>query len=842
MNFVRGGCLMIDFEQLKFKYEFRDYQQRALNEIHQYVQDDKIHIVAAPGAGKTILALQLLLELKQRAVIFVPTIALREQWIQRFKEDFAAGQDVAEFISDDLKDIRTFTVTTYQALHSACKDDATKVTKTLTSKEIGIIVLDEAHHLKSSWWRSLKETMTQMKNIKLISLTATPPYDEKNSEWQKYIELCGEIDVEITIAELVGEDNLCPHQDYIYFNFPTNEHLKEIESYYQKRDALFDELCDSKELVTAVSLHHGVIDLTEHIDYFLINFDYYLSLRSFLQYKGVPVAKLTNERDRDIPAFNIEMMEVLLTNCLYADKNSYRDFAKFFKEIKSQLNEIGAIHQSKVRLVNNQATTGLITQNLGKLNSINTIVSNEYQALQDRLKLAIIADYIRDDISEIKEEAQMNMIGVIPIFRSMRKEVDQDIKIVVLTGSVVIIPAIMREALTNICHQRNLPPIEATELAYDFDYCCVWVNERMKRYIVSIITELFAEHDIQVLIGTNALLGEGWDAPCVNALIMATFISSFVTSNQIRGRAIRKSKKDENKTANIWHLVCLEKKSNGKYSLGVDYDKLKRRFEAFEGVCLNEEKIAHGIERMGIDNEGNLNLHEVESMNEQMKKAATARDEMKSRWREALKNYTPFHRSKIPASDYEPVIQAQRKAMIKTGVVELAILTAMSVCLLHWLNIPPVLVYITLVSLGMLVGLKSVVRGKDKYIIGKFSKALMATLVEIKMIDEQSEVVVEAGLANINFYMAGGSTIENFRYNSCLKEMLSPIEVPRYLIKIKKRYYPVPQVLGKNKQWAQILEKNLKKEFGRTKLLYTKTLSGKQQLLEIKMQRAKAQK
>ena len=31
---------------------------------------------------------------------------------------------------------------------------------------------------------------------------------------------------------------------------------------------------------------------------------------------------------------------------------------------------------------------------------------------------------------------------------------------------------------------------------------------------------------IKVIIGTKSLLGEGWDAPCVNSLILASFVGS----------------------------------------------------------------------------------------------------------------------------------------------------------------------------------------------------------------------------------------------------------------------------------------------------------------------------
>ena len=48
------------FSGIKFKYKFRDYQEDALNMLDKYKNDKKIHVVASPGAGKTILALNIL--------------------------------------------------------------------------------------------------------------------------------------------------------------------------------------------------------------------------------------------------------------------------------------------------------------------------------------------------------------------------------------------------------------------------------------------------------------------------------------------------------------------------------------------------------------------------------------------------------------------------------------------------------------------------------------------------------------------------------------------------------------------------------------------------------------
>ena len=45
---------------LSFKGTWRNYQRRVLEEVDQYLEDGKIHIAAAPGAGKTTLGIELI--------------------------------------------------------------------------------------------------------------------------------------------------------------------------------------------------------------------------------------------------------------------------------------------------------------------------------------------------------------------------------------------------------------------------------------------------------------------------------------------------------------------------------------------------------------------------------------------------------------------------------------------------------------------------------------------------------------------------------------------------------------------------------------------------------------
>lgn len=201
-------------EILSFKGTWRIYQQRVLDRYNQYVQDRKIHIVAAPGSGKTTLGIELIKRLDQVSLILAPSITIREQWVERIEEAFLnSKEDKDLYISQDLKNPKTMTIVTYQALHSAMihyqgklienNDELQTVEEVdyqdydiiqvFKEKQLGTICLDECHHLRNEWWKSLETFKKSFPDIYTVSLTATPPYDDNLSMWTRYMDMCGEI-------------------------------------------------------------------------------------------------------------------------------------------------------------------------------------------------------------------------------------------------------------------------------------------------------------------------------------------------------------------------------------------------------------------------------------------------------------------------------------------------------------------------------------------------------------------------------------------------------------------------------------------------------------------------
>src|SRR5262249_38738558 len=149
---------------------------------------------------------------------------------------------------------------------------------------------------------------------------------------------------------------------------------------------------------------------------------------------------------------------------------------------------------------------------------------------------------------------------------------------------------------------------------------------------VRLITSVFEQGGITVLVGTKSLLGEGWDAPCINTLILASFVGSYILSNQMRGRSIRVDPAHPEKTANIWHLVCVEPGAGGP---GEDQALLARRCRAFVGVGATAPAITNGTERLGFKDAPST-PEQIAQINAETCKRALDRAGLRQRWQEAL--------------------------------------------------------------------------------------------------------------------------------------------------------------------------------------------------------------
>src|ERR1700751_769287 len=104
-------------ETMSFRKDWRVYQSRLLEHFDRYLDDKRLHLVAAPGSGKTVIGLEVIRRLNQPTLVLAPTITIRDQGIDRLVDLFLppeVGRPM--WVSTELKKPALLTVATYQAL------------------------------------------------------------------------------------------------------------------------------------------------------------------------------------------------------------------------------------------------------------------------------------------------------------------------------------------------------------------------------------------------------------------------------------------------------------------------------------------------------------------------------------------------------------------------------------------------------------------------------------------------------------------------------------------------------------------------------------------------------
>ena len=798
------------------------------------MHDDKLNVVAAPGAGKTVLGLEIVRRLNKHVLILSPTLTIKNQWIDRFLTLFVQDAPKPDFISTDIYNLNRFNVATYQGLHFAFSD---ALIAELKAKKIEVIVLDEAHHLRSAWWKSLTDVIKALDGVKLIALTATPPYDVDKNEWDKYVELCGPVDCEISVPELVATSDLCYHQDYVIFNMLSREEEEIILGIQNKLHSFAESLLTDWGFITALLHIPELTDCARHEEKILENPKYYSSLVIFLHAAGIELDKKIVRLlggNTSIPQLDMEWMEIMLQGVLF-------DHAEICEQhiidnVRKELADIDGIEKRRVLLQGNLGHKRLMASSIGKLDSIEAIAWREYNCLKDDLSMVILTDYIRKDAWGVSDYKKM---GVVPIFQKLYNAAACP-NLAILTGSLIVVPVALMPFILS-----NLPECDFDNIQMD-GYISVKITDRHKTRLVDIVTQAINEKKINIVIGTVALLGEGWDCPAINSLVMASFVGSFMLSNQMRGRAIRRSKTDNNKVANIWHLASITRHDYkhrlfSALELG-DYHTLKRRFQGFVGIGYTENMIQNGLERLEMVDENNL-LKDHEDINEKMFAAAKDRGNTRRRWQEILFDFggedIKIVNTLSGRKPKDKRLHSFAFRNLQTTLLQLVIAAIICIFIVPLLPMP-------LAWYGLVLAwfIWRIYRLAGHFNPTKSMKDIgMAVLEALKehgaIQTPKVRLHVQKSKANIYSTSLQGATIyENNLYIKCVSEVYRRVDNPRYLLMVKApreaSYFNVPSLFANNKTNANIFYRHWQKHVGKSKLVLTRNAQGRSILLNAR--------
>ncbi|MDO4607349.1 MAG: DEAD/DEAH box helicase family protein [Bowdeniella nasicola] len=921
---------MKQISSFRFAGIFRSYQQRVLDRAPSLLSDRHLHVVAAPGSGKTILGLELICRLGSPALVLVPTIAIRNQWLERFSQNFIddAGNppDLASLVSTDLRQLNTITVVTYQALNAAMTHTVDQesgvdfsqadyarldVAAAALSSGIGTVCLDEAHHLRNQWQMSLTKFLSAIDStsatastsasngapshpsdqrqgapaqteIRFISLTATPPYDSTAAEWNRYLQTCGDIDEEISIPELVGTGDLCPHQDYVYFTVPTDTELQALENLRAKKTAALAQLHETGLLA----------QLTTELDANLTTNDALVQQSLNQEAELVSFADMTAHFQLPVP----QVVRNLIHPYQCRHDDSLTRPAGAAREIEDGLSfivnnpelfsrptweaSIAYLHDAgvvrsvdgtpTVTKTTGEQTEKILLNSASKNRAIADIVNAEISNLGDGLRQVILTDHIRaNELAMVGSATNFVKVGAVPIFETVRSRLANDHPqslpyLAVLTGSLVIVheqqvDAIMALGCRHLGSAWRSPavaPLCAGYVKLDFAG-----NTAVS---VPALTRAFSEGIVRVLIGTTALLAEGWDAPCLNSLVIASFIKSYMLSNQMRGRAIRKDPNDPHKVANIWHLITIDpslkraiKQMPALVYLNFDVASIGKRMDtitALEAKTVysgfdenNPPLIESGLERCFTKPLAQAVVQWADTNATTLKMSAD-RPLIASAWEAAT-------RGALAVDGYEPHVTVEavprnpRALMINLADV---LLICLAMALIVVLNVMSAIPYsgavalvgaasiLTLLALGELT-YRRVYSSRSRCRLQ--ARALLDAMVETQVITSPAtNVVVTYAPVGVTVSLTNATMSEKYAFAQAVSEYSAGPISPRYLLVPKYRLWgalpffaqAVPTCISRNRDTVDRYVAALNRAGMKARAVYTRNDAGRAFLLKAR--------
>ncbi len=606
-------------------HPFRRHQQEALEALAEAraAGRRRAWVVLPPGAGKTLVGLETIRREDAQAVVFCPNTAIQGQWVRGWT---AFGAEARAGIDRELSPGRV-AVLTYQSLAVFDAEGPDEVEDPDDPEVAGggelarlhanglalvealraagplTIVLDECHHLVETWGRLLAEVLALLPDATVLGLTATPPASLSTEQAALVDELFGAIVHETSIPAVVKEGHLAPFVDLVWLTEPTaHEHewlAAQGERFAELTTALTDPELGSVPFLTwldrrvlgDVPFAHVAADAPALGDAALR-----LAHVGLLALPPEVVAGLAGERHRRRPDADdwALLVDGWYDACLRCSDDP-RD-AAVVEGLRTALPSVGwQLTRTGLRR-GRSPVDRVLARSAAKARALVEIVGAEHRALGDRMAMLVVCDHeaasatLPADLSGVVARRAGSARAALA--HLLADPVTACLSPLMVTGRTVAGAPDTLRAL-----RERVPDLDLVVNEPDHDQISELVGAWTSRTWVRVVTEHFTARRCQVLVGTRALLGEGWDAPGCTGLVDLSTTTTPGSIVQTRGRTLRLDPEDPGKVAVNW-TVCTVSDAHPRGDN--DWRRTVRKHQGYFGVDTDGE-VVDGIAHVHPD-------------------------------------------------------------------------------------------------------------------------------------------------------------------------------------------------------------------------------------------------
>jgi superfamily II DNA or RNA helicase len=446
----------------------------------------------------------------------------------------------------------------------------------LRGRHVGTIVLDECHHLASLWGYVVRAAIEELGDVHLVGLTATPPDELTVTEEELYTALLGPVDFTVPTPAVVRERYLAPYQELAWLTHP----LQSEAEWLAEHDVRFQELVTALHDDTESPLSFPAWVLTRMREQHRAGEDATVTWASFQRRHpalaragarflasaglSLPPGAPRGEGYRERPSLDdwLVLLEDYSLGCLAADPSP--EAATRYRAVAAALRELGFnLTRQGIRRGASDVDR-LLTTSGAKSVALVEVVDCEYRARDQTVRALVLADS--------EEGATASDSPLVAVLRPDAGTAPDAVRALANDGRTAPLRPLLVSGRGLRCAaddgdvllaalEERAPRELVGWTARGDGHGLVRLQARgigwQPRVWVGLATELLAAGVTKALVGTRGLLGEGWDAPCVNVLVDLSVATTSVSVTQMRGRSLRLDPDDPDKIASNWDIVCV---------------------------------------------------------------------------------------------------------------------------------------------------------------------------------------------------------------------------------------------------------------------------------------------
>lgn len=466
-------------------------------------------------------------------------------------------------------------------------------TDALRAAGVRTVVLDECHHLCGLWGYLVRAAVAALGDVHLVGLTATPPDELTADEHDLYDELLGPVDFSVPTPAVVKDGFLAPYQELAWFTEP----LASERDWLAEHDVRFAELVTAlhDDVESPLSFPQWVMtrmrDRGRDDGAAEIPWERFQRRRPALARAGIrflassdmPTPPGAPRGEAYARAPDLEDWLVLLEDYalrrLAADPSTAA--TERYDAIAAALRELGFQLTRRGMRRGTSQVDRLLTTSAAKPLAAVEVLGAESDARGPDLHALILCDAESaprrgaSDLSGVLDPAAGTAVRVMQALADDLRTAP--LRPLLVSGRGVRCTTHDAETLLRAFEVAAGAAITGWRAEPDDDGLVRlladapgWTSRRW----VALATQLLHDGATQAIVGTRALLGEGWDAPAVNCLIDLTVATTGVTVRQMRGRSLRLDPERPEKIASNWDVVCV---APGLARGEADYQRFVRR-------------------------------------------------------------------------------------------------------------------------------------------------------------------------------------------------------------------------------------------------------------------------